>query len=69
MIYIEQKERYETKRNFQGLEALDPSLGFLFPSQGLTLARQCIILSSSCTYRIKTLSRTLRHHFKLIYFY
>ena len=31
-------------KKIQGLEALDPSLGLIFPSQGLTLARQCIIL-------------------------
>ena len=34
------------QKNFQGLEALDPSLGLIFPSQGLTLARQCIILKA-----------------------
>ena len=34
----------QPKKKFQGLEALDPSLGLIFPSQGLTLARQCIIL-------------------------
>ena len=45
MIY-RQKEHYATKKKFQGLEALDPSLGLIFPSQGLTLARQCIILTS-----------------------
>ena len=35
------------QKKFQGLEALDPSLGLIFPSQGLTLARQCIILTNN----------------------
>ena len=43
-VLIEQKEHYATQKN-QGLEALDQSLGLIFPSQGLTLARQCIILN------------------------
>jgi len=43
--YIKQKEHYATKKKIQGSEALDPSLGLIFPSQGLTLARQCIILT------------------------
>ena len=42
-VLIEQKEHCATQKN-QGLEALDSSLGLIFPSQGLTLARQCIIL-------------------------
>ena len=43
-VLIEQKEHCATQKN-QGLEALDQSLGLIFPSQGLTLARQCIILT------------------------
>ena len=38
-VLIEQKEHCATQKN-QGLEALDQSLGLIFPSQGLTLARQ-----------------------------
>ena len=45
-VLIEQKEHCATQKN-QGLEALDSSLGLIFPSQGLTLARQCIILSEN----------------------
>ena len=45
-------EQVEHTAEFQGLEALDPSLGLIFPapSQGLALARQCIILEMGIVF-------------------
>ena len=43
--FMEREEHTAIKEIGQGWEALDPLLGLIFPSQGLALARQCIILT------------------------
>ena len=54
----------QPKKKYQGLEALEPCLGLIFPSQGLTLARQCIILIDDVILLQKILFDTLSFSFR-----